>query len=76
MIAEFLREDKLGMIFIHSKPFVLLGKVRVIGTKGVHGYGRICGIVYNNETQYIRIQWAATTPYELKEGDRAKFTRY
>lgn len=75
MIAEFLREDKLGMVFDHHKPITLLSKVRVVGTLGLDGYGRATNITYNHGTQHIRIQWAATTPYDLKPGDKVKFTR-
>ena len=76
MIRSFSRIDCFGLIFSSGrKPFTLTLKVRVIGTYGTHGLGMIDRINYVHGTQYINIQWASPNGYDLKEGDKVKFTK-
>jgi hypothetical protein len=75
MIAEFVGNEAKGLMFKHSKPIELSNRVRVVGTRGLLGYGMIIAIVLQGKEQCINISWASPTPYELKPGDKVKFTR-
>lgn len=77
MTLEYLRkEDHLGLVFSRGNKLLQLAmKVKVIGTIGKEGLGMIRTINFHDGTQFVDIVWLEPMGYELKPGQKVKFTK-